>query len=126
MKVRMIRSGLKRKAVGWIMSTAFALGLFSVNVSQGAMSNNFSWIGGTSTNAASSANYTNLTNGGSMAGWNLAGSTNSYVYRGTNTQTGTQILDYGGAASVYTYGLTITNWAGDVVMTNLADWRIDS
>ena len=122
----MIRSGLKRKAVDWIMSTAFALGLFSANVSQGAMSNNFSWIGGTSTNAASSVNYTNLTNGGSMAGWNLAGSTNSYVYRGTNTQTGTQILDYGGAASVYTYGLTITNWAGDVVMTNLADWRIDS
>ncbi|NBS07777.1 MAG: hypothetical protein EBS69_10470, partial [Verrucomicrobia bacterium] len=126
MKVRMIRSGLKRKAVGWIMSGAFALGLFSGNVLQAAMSNNFSWIGGTSTNAASSVNYTNLTNGGSMTGFNLAGTTNAYVYRGTNTQTGTQVLDYGGAASVYMYGLTVTNWAGDVVMTNFADWRIDS
>jgi len=121
-----IRQTLKRKFQLWILPSTLSIGLFSASVSQAAMSNNFSWIGGTSTNAASSVNYTNLTNGGSMAGWNLAGSTNSYVYRGTNTQTGTQILDYGGAASVYTYGLTITNWAGDVVMTNLADWRIDS
>ena len=124
MKVRMIRSGLKRKAVAWIMSTAFALGLFSGNVSQAAMVNTFTWIGGTNTNAANSANYTATV--GNISGWNLAGSTNAYVYPGVTAQNGTQVLDYSNAASVYTYGLTVTNWKGDVVMTNLADWRVDS
>jgi fibronectin-binding autotransporter adhesin len=126
MKVQSIQPVLKQKIRMWILPASISLGLFSANVSQAAMTNNFSWIGGTSTNAASSVNYTNLTNGGSMTGFNLAGTTNAYVYRGTNTQTGTQVLDYGGAASVYMYGLTVTNWAGDVVMTNFADWRVDS
>jgi len=124
MKVQSIQPMLKRKLRLWILPLALPLGLFSVNVSQGAMSNTYTWIGGTNTNAASSNNYT--ATAGNISGWNLAGSTNAYIYPGTNTQTGTQVLSYGGAASVYTFGLTVTNWAGDVVMTNFADWRIDA
>jgi autotransporter-associated beta strand protein len=100
------------------------IGLFSANVSQAGMTNTFTWIGGTSTNAASSANYTATV--GNISGWSLSGSTNAYVYPGTNTQTGTQTLDYGGAATVYTYGLTVTNWTSNVIMTNMGDWRVDN
>ena len=107
-----------------ILSVVFSVGFFSANVSQAGMTNTFTWIGGTSTNAADSNNYTATV--GNISGWNLAGSTNSYVYPGTNTQTGTQVLNYGGAATVYTYGLTVTNWTSNVIMTNMGDWRVDS
>jgi autotransporter-associated beta strand protein len=124
MKVQSFPPMLKRKLRLWILPSALSIGLFSTNISQAAMSNTYTWIGGTNTNAASSSNYTATV--GNISGWNLAGSTNAYIYPGTNTQTGTQVLSYGGAALVYTFGLTVTNWAGDVVMTNFADWRIDA
>jgi hypothetical protein len=106
------------------LPTILSLGFFSASVSQAAMVNTFTWIGGTSTNAADSNNYTATV--GNISGWSLSGSTNAYVYPGTNTQTGTQVLNYGGAANVYTYGLTVTNWTSNVIMTNMGDWRVDS
>jgi fibronectin-binding autotransporter adhesin len=122
MKVQSIQPVLKQKIRMWILPFALSLGLFSANVSQAAMSNTYTWIGGTNTNAASSTNYTATV--GNISGWNLAGGTNAYVYPVTNAQT--QVLDFGGAASVQPYGVTVRDATRDVVMTNMVEWRIDA
>jgi autotransporter-associated beta strand protein len=124
MKVPPIQPTLKRKLRLWILPVSLSLGLFSANVSKGAMSNTYTWIGGTNTNAALSTNYTNTV--GSMAGFNLAGTTNAYIYPGTNAQTGTQTLNFGGAPTLSAMWLYVTNWPGDVVITNVGEVRIDT
>ena len=88
------------------------------------MTNTYTWIGGTNTNAASSNNYT--ATAGNISGWNLAGSTNAYIYPGTNAQTGTQTLNFGGAPTLSAMWLYVTNWPGDVVITNVGEVRIDT
>ena len=109
----------------WIFCLALIIGLFSGNVSQAAMSNTYTWIGGTNTNATNSAFYSNTV--GTMAQFSFSGSVNAFVYPGTNTQTGTQIFNFGGTTnSIMAYGWTFTNWSGDIILTNLADWRVDS
>ncbi len=108
-----------------ILPTIFSLGFFSANVSQAAMSNTYTWIGGVNTNATNSAYYTNTV--GTMAQFSFGGSVNAFVYPGTNTQTGTQTFNFGGSTnSIMAYGWTFTNWAGDIILTNLADWRVDT
>ncbi|NCY22258.1 hypothetical protein EBX31_09935, partial [bacterium] len=126
MKVQSIRQMLEQRVRLWILPTVFSLGFFSASISQAAMSNTYTWIGGTNANAVTSANY--QATSGNIANFTVTGGTNAFIYPGTNTQTGTQTLDYtaAGTNAVYMFGLTVTNWAGNVVMTNLADWRVDS
>ena len=107
MKVQSTQPVLKQRLQLWILPLALSLGLFSASVSQGAMSNTYTWIGGTNTNAALSTNYTNTV--GSMAGFSLAGTTNAYIYPGTNAQTGTQTLNFGGAPTWSAMWLYVTN-----------------
>jgi hypothetical protein len=127
MKVRMIRSGLKRKAVGWIMSTAFALGLFSVNVSHAQSTVTNRWIGTTSTNAATNSNYNTTTNGTTgNAATNFLTAGNTFVYSNSYSQSTAQTFNFGGVTNVAVFGSSIRSYASDVVFTNVGTYRIDN